>query len=149
MTANEKAASQNGRIQITKINVITQSMCKKAKPELVGMNLMENNLQGISAQSGLNTLHDLSPSNSFSGLGCHHDICILNELFRHQHSGDEAVKMKRYWLTDSCQARKAAKLVNLKRKQHSATPLSREQMARYLSASPLSKTLESGCQSVK
>ncbi|MNJ54898.1 hypothetical protein D3C77_503600 [compost metagenome] len=44
--------------------------------------------------------------------------------------------MKRYWLADRDQARKLAELVNLKRKQRGAAPLSREQIARYLVAFP-------------
>lgn len=169
MKQKDKTAQQRGTPQITKINLIAQSIRNTTKveqmgdgpmeniafirevtkPKLVGIYLMENDPQGISALSGLSALHDLNPRNSISELRRDYGIRILDEFFSHRHSGDETVKMKRYWLADSCQARKVAALVNLKSKQHGATPLSRNQMASYLTASPLPKTLNSGCQSVE
>lgn len=100
---------------------------------------MENGRDGISALSSLSKDHDLNPRNSISALRNKHGIHIRDEGFAHQHSGGETTRMKRYWLADRNQARKAAELVNLKRKNRGAEPLSREQIARYLAAIPASE----------
>ena len=108
------------------------------KLELVAIHLLENGTTGTSSLSGLAGLHDLNFRNSVSKLrGC--GIQILDERFPHQHSGGEQVYLKRYWLADRNQARKAAELVNMKRKKRGAEPLSREQIARYLAAIPASE----------
>lgn len=136
MTEKPKAAPQNGTTPITHPDVSTQPTRDATKLELVARHLVENGPEGISALSALAGLHDLNPRNSISELRRQHGIRILDEFFRHQHSGGDAVPMKRYWLADRDQARKVAVLVNLKRKQRGAAPLSREQIARYLAAFP-------------
>ena len=133
-----KAAPQNGTTpnqhaehSITPLRIAT-------KLELVAIHLLENGTTGTSSLSGLAGLHDLNFRNSVSKLrGC--GIQILDERFPHQHSGGEQVYLKRYWLADRNQARKAAELVNMKRKKRGAEPLSREQIARYLAAIPASE----------
>ena len=109
------------------------------KVELAALHLLENGLSGTSALSGLAGLHDMNFRNSISDLRNKHGIHIPDEGFDHQHSGGETTRMKRYWLADRNQARKAAELVNLKRKKRGAEPLSREQIARYLAAIPASE----------
>ncbi|MNF41046.1 hypothetical protein D3C84_220640 [compost metagenome] len=81
-------------------------------------------------------MHDLNPRNSISDLRSSHGIIILDAFFEHRHSEGGTVWLKRYWLADRDEARKVAELVNMKRKQRGAEPLSREQIARYLVAFP-------------
>jgi len=105
------------------------------KLELAATHFLENGPAGTSSLSGLAGLHDLNFRNSVCDLrklGIH----ILDERFPHQHSGGGLTHLKRYWLADRNQARKAAELVNLKRKARGAEPLSQEQIARYLAAFP-------------
>ena len=133
-----KAAPQNGTTINQQIQHSTTLIRSATKLELVAIHLLENGTSGTSSLSGLAGLHDLNFRNSVSKLrGC--GIQILDERFPHQHSGGEQVYLKRYWLADRNQARKAAELVNLKRKKRGAEPLSREQIARYLAAMPASE----------
>ena len=133
-----KAAPQNGTTLNQQIQHSTTLIRSATKLELVAIHLMENGTTGTSSLSGLAGLHDLNFRNSVSKLrGC--GIQILDERFPHQHSGGEQVYLKRYWLADRNQARKAAELVNMKRKKRGAEPLSREQIARYLAAIPASE----------
>ncbi|WP_439841679.1 hypothetical protein [Aeromonas taiwanensis] len=136
MTEKEKAAPQNGTTPITHADVSTQPTRDATKLELVALHLMENGTEGISALSALAGLHDINLRNSISDLRKHHGITIPDERFSHQHGGGGQTHFKRYWLADRDQARKAAELVNLKRKQRGAMPLSRERIARYLAAFP-------------
>ena len=131
---NQKALTQKQQAEhsITPIRIAT-------KLELVAVHLLENGTNGTSALSGLAGLHDMNFRNSISDLRNKHGIHIPDEGFDHQHSGGETTRMKRYWLADRNQARKAAELVNLKRKKRGAEPLSREQIARYLAAIPASE----------
>ena len=133
-----KAAPQNGTTQNTQTEHSITPLRIATKLELVAIHLLENGTTGTSSLSGLAGLHDLNFRNSVSKLrGC--GIQILDERFPHQHSGGEQVYLKRYWLADRNQARKAAELVNMKRKKRGAEPLSREQIARYLAAIPASE----------
>ncbi|MEA9428255.1 hypothetical protein [Aeromonas caviae] len=140
MTEKEKAAPQNGTTPITKGNITTLLTKEATKLELVALHLLANGTQGISALSALASLHDLNSRNSISELRRHHGITIKDEYFSHQYNRGETVPMKRYWLAGRSEARKMAELVNLKRKQRGATPLSQQQMARYLVAFPLPAT---------
>lgn len=137
MTAKEKAAPQNGTTPITTTDVITTPTSAATKLELVALHLVENGTHGISALSALAGLHDLNPRNSISDLRRQHGINVADEYFIHQHRGGGLTHLKRYWLADRNEARKVAELVNLKRKQRGAIPLSREQIARYLAAFPI------------
>ena len=133
-----KAAPQNGTTQNMQTEHSITPLRIATKLELVAIHLLENGTTGTSSLSGLAGLHDLNFRNSVSKLrGC--GIQILDERFPHQHSGGEQVYLKRYWLADRNQARKAAELVNMKRKKRGAEPLSREQIARYLAAIPASE----------
>ena len=133
-----KAAPQSGTTQNMQTEHSITPLRIATKLELVAIHLLENGTTGTSSLSGLAGLHDLNFRNSVSKLrGC--GIQILDERFPHQHSGGEQVYLKRYWLADRNQARKAAELVNLKRKKRGAEPLSREQIARYLAAIPASE----------
>ncbi len=131
---NQKALTPNQQTEhsITPIRSAT-------KLELVAVHLLENGTNGTSALSGLAGLHDMNFRNSISDLRNKHGIHIPDEGFDHQHSGGETTRMKRYWLADRNQARKAAELVNLKRKKRGAEPLSREQITHYLAAIPASE----------
>lgn len=137
MTEKEKAAQKNCTTPITHTDVITVPTSAATKLELVALHLVENGTHGISALSALAGLHDLNPRNSISELRRQHGVRISDEYFTHRHSGDGDTHLKRYWLADRAEARKAAELVNLKRKQRGAAPLSREQIARYLAAFPI------------
>lgn len=137
MTAKEKAAPQNGTTPITHTDVTTAPTSAATKLELVALHLVENGTNGISSLSALAGLHDLNPRNSISELRRQHGVRISDEYFSHQHSGGGFARIKRYWLADRAEARKAAELVNLKRKHRGAAPLSREQIARYLAAFPI------------
>ena len=133
-----KAAPQSGTTPNMQTEHSITPLRIATKLELVAIRLLENGPDGISALSSLARDHDLNPRNSVSKLrGC--GIQILDERFPHQHSGGEQVYLKRYWLADRNQARKAAELVNMKRKKRGAEPLSREQIARYLAAIPASE----------
>ena len=133
-----KAAPQNGTTQNMQTEHSITPLRIATKLELVAVHLLENGTNGTSALSGLAGLHDMNFRNSVSKLrGC--GIQILDERFPHQHSGGEQVYLKRYWLADRNQARKAAELVNLKRKKRGAEPLSREQITHYLAAMPASE----------
>ena len=132
-----QAAHQTTR-KVPGKNNTSSSRCA-TKLELVAIHLLENGREGISALSSLLRDHDLNPRNSISDMRNKHGIHIPDEGFDHQHSGCEKTRMKRYWLADRNQARKAAELVNLKRKKRGAEPLSREQIARYLAAIPTSE----------
>lgn len=136
MTEKEKAAPQNGTTPITHTDVTTAPTSAATKLELVALHLVENGTNGISSLSALAGLHDLNPRNSISELRRQHGVRISDEYFSHQHSGGGFARIKRYWLADRAEARKAAELVNLKRKQRGAAPLSRERIARYLAAFP-------------
>ena len=134
----QKAAPQNGTTLNTQTEHSTAPIRSATKLELVAIHLLENGTTGTSSLSGLAGLHDLNFRNSVSKLrGC--GIQILDERFPHQHSGGEQVYLKRYWLADRNQARKAAELVNMKRKKRGAEPLSREQITHYLAAMPASE----------
>lgn len=133
-----KAAPQSGTTPNMQTEHSITPLRIATKLELVAIHLLENGTTGTSSLSGLAGLHDLNFRNSVSKLrGC--GIQILDERFPHQHSGGEQVYLKRYWLADRNQARKAAELVNMKRKKRGAEPLSREQIARYLAAIPASE----------
>ena len=133
-----KAAPQNGTTLNKQIQHSTAPIRSATKLELVAVHLLENGTNGTSSLSGLSGLHDLNFRNSVSKLrGC--GIQILDERFPHQHSGGEQVYLKRYWLADRNQARKAAELVNMKRKKRGAEPLSQEQITHYLAAMPASE----------
>ena len=133
-----KAAPQNGTTLNKQIQHSTAPIRSATKLELAAIHLLENGTTGTSSLSGLAGLHDLNFRNSVSKLrGC--GIQILDERFPHQHSGGEQVYLKRYWLADRNQARKAAELVNMKRKKRGAEPLSREQITHYLAAMPASE----------
>ncbi len=136
MTEKEKAAQKNCTTPITRSDVSTQPTRDATKLELVGLHLMENGPEGISALSALAGLHDLNPRNSISELRNQHRISILDEFFSHQHSGGGVARLKRYWLADRDQARKVAVLVNHWRQARNDLPLSQEQIARYLVAFP-------------
>ena len=134
-----KAAPQNGTTQNQQTEHSTAPIRSATKLELVAVHLLENGTNGTSALSGLAGLHDMNFRNSISDLRNKHGIHIPDEGFDHQHSGGETTRMKRYWLADRNQARKAAELVNLKRKKRGAEPLSREQITHYLAAIPASE----------
>ena len=134
-----KAAPQSGTTQNMQTEHSITPLRIATKLELVAIRLLENGLDGISALSSLARDHDLNPRNSVSILRNRYGVAIQSEYFDHQHSGGGIAKMKRYWLADRNQARKAAELVNLKRKKRGAEPLSREQIARYLAAIPASE----------
>ena len=134
-----KAAPQNGTTQNMQTEHSITPLRIATKLELVAIRLLENGLDGISALSSLARDHDLNPRNSVSILRNRYGVAIQSEYFDHLHSGGCIAKMKRYWLADRNQARKAAELVNLKRKKRGAEPLSREQIARYLAAIPASE----------
>ena len=134
-----KAAPQNGTTQNMQTEHSITPLRIATKLELVAIRLLENGLDGISAISSLARDHDLNPRNSVSILRNRYGVAIQSEYFDHQHSGGGIAKMKRYWLADRNQARKLAELVNLKRKERGAEPLSREQIARYLAAIPASE----------
>jgi len=137
MTEKEKAAQQNGTTPITHTDVTTAPTSAATKLELVALHLLENGTGGISHLSAVARLHDFNPRNSISELRRHHGLTISDVFFKHQHSGGGQTRFKRYWLADRTEARKVAELVNLKRKQRGAAPLSREQIARYLAAFPI------------
>lgn len=122
-----------------------QATIKPTRPatklELVASHLIENGTNGVSALSAFAGLHDFNPRNSISKLRKNHGFIIPDKYFNHQHSGGDNTKFKRYWLADREQARKVAELVNMKRMQRGATPLSREQIACYLTAFPTSSTI--------
>ena len=130
-----KAAPQNGTTQNMQTEHSITPIRSATKLELVAVHLLENGTNGTSSLSGLSGLHDLNFRNSVSVLR-RQGIDIQDEFFPHQHTGGEQVYLKRYWLADRNQARKAAELVNMKRKKRGAEPLSREQIARYLAAIP-------------
>lgn len=135
----QKAAPQNGTTLNTQAEHSTTPSRCATKVEQAALHLLENGTSGTSSLSGLAGLHDLNFRNSISDLRNKHRIHIPDEGFDHQHSGGETTRMKRYWLADRNQARKAAELVNMKRKKRGAEPLSREQIARYLAAIPASE----------
>lgn len=132
----QKAAPQNGTTQNTHTDHITKPNSEATKRELVACHLLSNGPTGISALSALAGLSDLNARNSISELRRHNGIIIFDEFFAHQHNGGGVAHLKRYWLADREQARKVAELVNLKRKQRGAPPLSQGQVARYLAAFP-------------
>ena len=127
----------NGTTKLERDKHTTQPTRCATKHELVALHLLEQGAQGVSALSALAGLHDLNPRNSISELRRQHGVRISDEYFSHQHSGGGFARIKRYWLADRAEARKAAELVNLKRKHRGAAPLSREQIARYLAAFPI------------
>ena len=134
-----KAAPQNGTTQNMQTEHSITPLRIATKLELVAIRLLENGLDGISAISSLARDHDLNPRNSVSILRNRYGVAIQSEYFDHQHSGGGIARMKRYWLADRNQASKLAELVNMKRKKRGAEPLSREQIARYLAAIPVSE----------
>lgn len=113
------------------------------KLELVASHLIVNGINGVSALSAFARSHDFNPRNSISKLRKNHGAIIPYKYFNHQHSCGHNTKFKHYWLADHEQVRKVAELVNMKRMQRGATPLSREQIAYYLIAFPISSTIAS------
>ena len=134
-----KAAPQNGTTQNMQTEHSITPLRIATKLELVAIRLLENGLDGISALSSLARDHDLNPRNSVSILRNRYGVVIQSEYFDHQHSGGGIAKMKRYWLADRNQASKLAELVNMKRKNRGAEPLSRERITHYLAAIPASE----------
>lgn len=137
MNKKEKVVSQNGTTHTKQGDTITQPISIATKLELVAIHLLENGTQGISALSAFAKLHDLNPRNSISDLRKHHNITISDEFFSHQHAGGDVVHFKRYWLADRDKARKVVVLVNFKRQQRGAMPLSEEQIVRFLTLFPI------------
>lgn len=131
----QKAAPHNGTTPVARDEHSTTTSRCATKLELVALHLLENGQNGTSALSGLAALHDLNFRNGVSELR-RMDIQILDERFKHQHSGGDAIHLKRYWLADRNQARKLAELVNLLRRRRGDMPLSQDQIARYLAAFP-------------
>ena len=137
MSEKQKAAPlQNGATPNTHTDVITKPTSEATKLELVALHLLENGLTGISHLSAVARLHDFNPRNSISDLRRHHGITILDEYFSHQHSGDGVARFKRYWIADRAQARKLVELVNPKRTQRGAQPLSQGLVSSYIARFP-------------
>lgn len=139
MNQKKKAVPQNGTTSTatTRDDVTTTRTSTATKLERVALHLMENGTQGISALSGLAGLNDLNVRNSIGLLRRDHGVCILDEFFEHQHSGGGVTHLKRYWLADRGEARKAAELVDHKRKQRGAEALSQQKIASYLVNFPI------------
>lgn len=136
MSKKRKAAPQNGTTLSQHWDLTTKPARDATKLELVALHLVENGTDGISSLSALAGLHDLNPRNSISDLRRHHGITILDEYFSHQHSGDGVARFKRYWIADRAQARKLVELVNLKRRQRGAQPLSQGHVSSYIARFP-------------
>ena len=107
------------------------SITPPTKLELVAYHLLEQELNGVSALSGLAALHDLNLRNGVSDLRAV-GVGIKDEYFRHHHSGGGVVYMKRYWLSSFTDVVKLVAIVNVKRAKRGAVPISPEQVARYL-----------------
>lgn len=131
MAAPQSGTTQTNCLATGRADSISHLPGPATKIELVACHLLENGLEGISALSALAGLKDLNLRNSISKLRRHHGITIEDKLFDHQHSGGGLTHLKRYWLANRGEARKVAELVNLKRKQRRAAPISREQIALY------------------
>ncbi|MGE6263061.1 hypothetical protein [Aeromonas media] len=136
MNKKEKAAPQNGTTQTKQGNTTTQPTRHATKLELVALHLLVSGTQGASALSGLAGLNDLNFRNSISDMRLHHGITIADEFFRHINRVGQPEKMKRYWLQDRDEASKVVDLINVKRQQRGAVPLSQAQIVRYLTAFP-------------
>lgn len=131
----KKAAPKTGTTNTARVEHSSTTSHGATKLELVALHLLENGPDGTSSLSGLARLHDLNFRNGVSDLRMM-GVRILDERFKHQHTGGDAVSMKRYFPADRNQARKLAERINACRRKRGAEPLSQTQIASYLAAFP-------------
>lgn len=132
----EKAAPQNGTTPTKQGYLTTKTTKIPTMLELAAVHLLECGMKGTSQLTAFARHRDFNYRNSIDDLRNDHGVIIPDELFTHQHSGGGVTRLKRYWLADRDQARKAAELVNHKRRQRGGAPLSQGQVASYLTRFP-------------
>lgn len=137
MTEKEKAAPQNGTTPNTRTDATTCRTRKASRVELACIHLLDNAQEGTTRISASRSFGDYDYRNRIDELRNDHGINIESRPYNHMGPDGCISHLSLYWLPDRGEARKAAELVNLKRKQRGAAPLSREQIARYLAAFPL------------
>ncbi|MGS3139739.1 hypothetical protein ACB316_16170 [Aeromonas sanarellii] len=132
----QKAAPQNGTTPNTHPDATTSSPRQATRIELACIHLLDNAQEGTTRISASHSFGDHDYRNRIAELRSDHGINIESRPYEHMRPDGGISHLSLYLLPDRDQARKVAVLVNLKRKQRGAAPLSREQIARYLAAFP-------------
>lgn len=150
MQKKEKAAPQNGATMKAETDTVTRDCeinsitCKARHPtrlELACIHLLDNGPQGTSRVSASRANGDPDYRNWISELRRKYGIQIESETFDYLGQGGRVSHLSRYYLPNRDEARRAAELANLKRKERGAEPLSQAQIARYLAAFPAKQPL--------
>lgn len=136
MAEKQKAAPQNGTTPNTRPNATTSRQRKATRIELACIHLLECAQAGTTRVTAFHHHGDGDYRNRIDELRNDHGIKIPSKHCEHKCWDGSISYISRYWLPDREQARKVAELVNLKRKQRGAPPLSQGQVARYLAAFP-------------
>lgn len=137
MKKQKAAPLKNGTTPNTHTDVTTKKPSKPHRIELACLHLLGNAQEGTTRITATHFYGDFDYRNRIDELRNDHGIKIESRPYEHMRQDGGISRLSLYWLADRDQARKVAELVNLKRKQRGAQPLSQGQISSYLARFPL------------